>query len=65
MRLAKITSFFLFFFLQTFDFLPLQGEILLRDPEMQLYFYEYYGMDPNMVPASPYRMFFGKWVRTT
>ncbi|CAG0882638.1 unnamed protein product [Darwinula stevensoni] len=45
-----------------FAYLPLKGPVKLKDPDLSLHLFEYYGLDPNRAPEEPYRIFFGRWV---
>ena len=47
---------------ESFDYLPLEGPVRLRRPDLRLDAVEYYGLDPNRVPARPLRLYFGRWL---
>lgn len=34
----------------------------MKNPDITLYYIEYYGLDPNSIPIQPYEYFFGRWV---
>lgn len=44
------------------QFLPFNGSIKMNDPTYSFHWIEYYGNDPNNIPACPYDAFFGKWI---
>ncbi|CAG9787442.1 unnamed protein product [Diatraea saccharalis] len=48
--------------IEAFSYLPLNGPVRLKDPDVTLAYLEYYGVDPNNVPEEPYEVFFGRWV---
>ncbi|KAG4067199.1 hypothetical protein HA402_000190 [Bradysia odoriphaga] len=48
--------------IETFGFLPLKGEVNLKDPEVNWWYIEYYGLDNNNVPEKPFDIVFGKWL---
>ncbi|XP_059054562.1 tRNA (guanine(10)-N2)-methyltransferase homolog [Achroia grisella] len=48
--------------IETFSYLPLEGTVKLKNPDVTLAYLEFYGVDPNNVPDKPYDLFFGKWV---
>ncbi|KAF0295650.1 tRNA (guanine(10)-N2)-methyltransferase [Amphibalanus amphitrite] len=47
---------------ESFDYLPLEGPVRLRHPDLRLDTIEYYGLDPNRVPERPLQLFFGRWL---
>jgi len=47
---------------KSFSYLPLEGPVKLKNPDITLCYIEYYGLDPNSIPEQPYEYFFGKWV---
>ena len=47
---------------ESFDYLPLEGPVRLKRPDLRLDAIEYYGLDPNRVPARPLRLYFGRWL---
>ncbi|KAM3956281.1 LOW QUALITY PROTEIN: tRNA (guanine(10)-N(2))-methyltransferase homolog [Aphomia sociella] len=47
--------------IESFSYLPLEGTVKLKNPDVTLAYFEFYGMDPNDVPEKPHD-FFGKWV---
>ncbi|XP_072929395.1 tRNA (guanine(10)-N(2))-methyltransferase homolog [Epargyreus clarus] len=47
---------------ENFDYLPLQGPVKLKNPDIVLSYIEFYGIDPNNVPETPYDLFFGRWI---
>ncbi|XP_021195562.3 tRNA (guanine(10)-N2)-methyltransferase homolog [Helicoverpa armigera] len=48
--------------IETFSYLPLEGPVKLKNPDVTLAYLEFYGVDPNDVPEKPYDVFFGKWI---
>ncbi|KAH9628091.1 hypothetical protein HF086_018307 [Spodoptera exigua] len=48
--------------IETFSYLPLEGPVKLKNPDVTLAYLEFYGVDPNDVPEEPYDVFFGKWI---
>ncbi|XP_075976172.1 tRNA (guanine(10)-N(2))-methyltransferase TRMT11 [Anticarsia gemmatalis] len=48
--------------IETFSYLPLEGPVKLKNPDVTLAYLEFYGVDPNNVPEEPHDVFFGKWV---
>ncbi|XP_026330319.1 tRNA (guanine(10)-N2)-methyltransferase homolog isoform X2 [Hyposmocoma kahamanoa] len=48
--------------IEKFSYLPLEGPVKLKNPDVTLSYLEFYGIDPNNVPEKPYDLFFGKWV---
>ncbi|XP_013166672.1 PREDICTED: tRNA (guanine(10)-N2)-methyltransferase homolog [Papilio xuthus] len=48
--------------IENFSYLPLKGPVKLKNPDIILSYFEFYGVDPNNVPDKPYDVFFGRWV---
>ncbi|XP_041968045.1 tRNA (guanine(10)-N2)-methyltransferase homolog isoform X2 [Aricia agestis] len=48
--------------IEKFCYLPLNGSVNLKKPDITLAYIEFYGIDCNNVPEEPYDLFFGKWV---
>lgn len=48
--------------IESFSYMPFQGHVDLRNPDVTFQFIEYYGLDPKIVPANPTRTFFGRVV---
>lgn len=48
--------------IETFSYLPFEGPVKLKNPDVTLAYLEFYGVDPNDVPEEPYDVFFGKWI---
>ncbi|XP_022826153.1 tRNA (guanine(10)-N2)-methyltransferase homolog [Spodoptera litura] len=48
--------------IETFSYLPFEGPVKLKNPDVTLLYLEFYGVDPNDVPEEPYDVFFGKWI---
>ncbi len=52
-RLARIESF---------SYLPLEGPVRLKEPDLVLSCFEFYGLDHNNLPDEPERVFFGRCI---
>lgn len=50
------------FIFQSFSYLPFQGPVKLKDPDVMFQYIEYYGLNPNSIPSEPYQVFFGRIV---
>ena len=48
--------------IETFSYLPTDGPVRLKDPELTLCCFEFYGFDHNNLPSAPERCFFGRCV---
>ncbi|XP_011634259.1 tRNA (guanine(10)-N2)-methyltransferase homolog [Pogonomyrmex barbatus] len=48
--------------IESFSYLPLEGPVKLKNPDINLCYIEYYGLNPNDIPEDPYEYFFGKWI---
>ncbi|XP_074030901.1 tRNA (guanine(10)-N(2))-methyltransferase TRMT11 [Leptinotarsa decemlineata] len=48
--------------IETFSYLPLEGPVNLKNPDVTLQYIEYYGTISNNPPELPYEVFFGRWV---
>lgn len=48
--------------IETFPYLPVRGAVNLRSPEVVWWYIEFYGLDPNDVPAQPVTIIFGRWL---
>ncbi|XP_068622960.1 tRNA (guanine(10)-N2)-methyltransferase homolog [Battus philenor] len=48
--------------IENFSYLPLEGAVKLKNPDITLCYLEFYGVDPNNVPEQPYDLFFGRWI---
>ncbi|KAL0117293.1 hypothetical protein PUN28_010267 [Cardiocondyla obscurior] len=48
--------------IESFSYLPLEGPVKLKNPDISLCYIEYYGLDPNDIPEHPYEYFFGRWI---
>nr|CAD7604164.1 unnamed protein product [Timema genevievae] len=49
--------------IETFGYLPVEGPVNLKNPDLCLQFLEYYGLDSNKIPEKPYSLYFGRLVR--
>ncbi|CAL8108445.1 unnamed protein product [Orchesella dallaii] len=48
--------------IDTFEYMPLDGKVDLKTPELSLHLIQFFGMDPNRVPEYPYQQYFGRWL---
>lgn len=48
--------------IETLSYLPFNGDVILKNPDFEYYYIEFYGLDPNHVPDEPDHILFGKWV---
>ena len=48
--------------IETFDYLPLQAEVNLKNPFVEWGYIEFWGLDPNQVPEQPDELLFGRLV---
>ncbi|XP_021957972.1 tRNA (guanine(10)-N2)-methyltransferase homolog [Folsomia candida] len=49
-------------FIDTLDYLPMEGKVDLKNPECSLHLIMYYGLDANRIPEEPYHWYFGRWI---
>jgi tRNA (guanine10-N2)-methyltransferase len=48
--------------IESLNFLPVQGPVNLKTPDVEWMYIEFYGVDPNDVPELPYDYIFGQWI---
>ncbi|XP_058459641.1 tRNA (guanine(10)-N2)-methyltransferase homolog [Malaya genurostris] len=48
--------------METMHYLPMQGPVNLRTPDVHFWYIEFWGLDPMSVPDQPIDILFGKWV---
>lgn len=48
--------------IESMEYLPLKGRIELKNPDNNLIYFEYWGVDPKNVPLVPHEIVFGRWV---
>ncbi|KAL1123034.1 hypothetical protein AAG570_002122, partial [Ranatra chinensis] len=48
--------------IESFNYLPLNGPVRLKHPDLVLQFIEYFGLEPNSIPKKPLHVFFGRVV---
>lgn len=48
--------------IESFSYLPFEGPVKLKNPDITLCYIEYYGLNPNDIPEEPYEYFFGRWI---
>lgn len=51
--------------MERFSYLPLKGDVDLKNPEINWWYIEYYGLNHLDIPEEPYDVVFGKWVSLT
>lgn len=49
--------------IESLDYVPVEGDVNLKNPDIEWYYIEYYGLDSSNVPEQPHSILFGKWVR--
>ncbi|XP_065567577.1 tRNA (guanine(10)-N2)-methyltransferase homolog isoform X1 [Artemia franciscana] len=50
--------------IEEFSYLDFKGPVNLKSPDCHLYYFEYYGLNPNNIPDHPYNSFFGRLIGT-
>jgi len=48
--------------IEELSYLDFEGPVRLNNPDHSFHLIEYYGLDQNKVPDTPYRVFFGRWI---
>lgn len=48
--------------IESMNYLALNGRIDLKNPETNLFYFEFWGLDPTNVPESPEEIVFGRWL---
>ncbi|CAH1406059.1 unnamed protein product [Nezara viridula] len=48
--------------IESFNYLPLNGRVQLKNPELALQYIEYYGVDHSIAPLHPRELYFGRVV---
>lgn len=48
--------------IESMDFLPFDGPIIMKNPDNIFYLVEYYGLGLSNKPTEPLKIFFGKWL---
>lgn len=48
--------------IETMSYLPVNDNVKLKNPDVEWYYIEYYGLDPVNVPEQPDDVLYGKWV---
>lgn len=48
--------------IESLSYLPFEGKVDLKNASTCLHFLEYYGLHPNEIPDTPYKLFLGRWV---
>lgn len=48
--------------IESVAYIPVLGDVSLKNPEIEWYYIEYYGLDTVNVPEQPEYVIFGKWV---
>lgn len=49
--------------IESMDYLPLKGKIDLKNPVNNFIYFEFWGIDPANVTATPEEIVFGRWVK--
>lgn len=48
--------------IESLEYLPVLGDVSLKDPDVHWFYIEYYGLDTANIPEQPLHVLFGKWV---
>lgn len=48
--------------IETIDYLPANGDVNLKNPDVEWHYIEFYGLEPIKVPEVPDKIMFGKWL---
>ncbi|XP_061395096.1 tRNA (guanine(10)-N2)-methyltransferase homolog [Musca vetustissima] len=48
--------------IETMDYLPLDGNVDLKTPQVEWWYIEFWGLDPTQVPEQPEDILFGRWL---
>uniref|UniRef100_A0A1B0CAA0 tRNA (guanine(10)-N(2))-methyltransferase TRMT11 n=1 Tax=Lutzomyia longipalpis TaxID=7200 RepID=A0A1B0CAA0_LUTLO len=48
--------------IETFNYIPVTGEVNLKNPDVQFVYIEFYGLIPTEVPPEPHDVLFGRWI---
>lgn len=48
--------------IETLAYLPVEGPVNLKTPDVHFWYIEFWGLDPMDVPEQPFDVLFGKWV---
>ncbi|XP_013105329.2 tRNA (guanine(10)-N2)-methyltransferase homolog isoform X1 [Stomoxys calcitrans] len=48
--------------IETMDYLPLEGNVDLKSPNVEWWYIEFWGLDPTNVPETPEDILFGRWL---
>lgn len=48
--------------IESFAYLPFQGPVKLKNPDVVFKYVEYFGLNPNRIPPKPHQVFFGRVV---
>ncbi|XP_055601636.1 tRNA (guanine(10)-N2)-methyltransferase homolog [Uranotaenia lowii] len=48
--------------IETLEYLPVEGPVNLKNPDVHYWYVEFWGLDPMDVPDQPYDVVFGSWV---
>uniref|UniRef100_A0A1B0D2G0 tRNA (guanine(10)-N(2))-methyltransferase TRMT11 n=1 Tax=Phlebotomus papatasi TaxID=29031 RepID=A0A1B0D2G0_PHLPP len=48
--------------IDTFSYIPVTGDVNLKNPDVQFTYIEFFGLDPTNVPPEPDDVLFGRWI---
>uniref|UniRef100_A0A240PL00 tRNA (guanine(10)-N(2))-methyltransferase TRMT11 n=1 Tax=Anopheles epiroticus TaxID=199890 RepID=A0A240PL00_9DIPT len=48
--------------IETMQYLPVEGPVNLKTPDVHYWYIEFWGLDPMDVPEQPYDVLFGRWI---
>jgi len=48
--------------IESFSYLPIEGSVRLKNPDIVFYYFEFFGLDPGRVPEKPLHYLFGRWI---
>ncbi len=48
--------------IEKLDFLPFEGPIILKDPQVTFHYFEYFGHTQASPPENPHQITFGRWI---
>lgn len=48
--------------IETINYLPVTGQVNLKNPDVSFWYIEYYGLDTVNIPEHPEDILFGRWI---
>uniref|UniRef100_A0A2C9GUM1 tRNA (guanine(10)-N(2))-methyltransferase TRMT11 n=1 Tax=Anopheles culicifacies TaxID=139723 RepID=A0A2C9GUM1_9DIPT len=48
--------------IETMQYLPVEGPVNLKTPDVHYWYIEFWGLDPMNVPEQPHNILFGRWI---